>query len=53
MNLAMFLGLSWWWGLGLGWGVIGAWAPLILYALLFGTIMIVAFRAGLWRRGRA
>lgn len=53
VNLILFLGLSWWWGIGLGWGVIGAWAPMILYAFSIAIIMIFAFRAGLWRRGRA
>jgi Na+-driven multidrug efflux pump len=53
LNLGLFLGLSVWWGVGLGWGVVGAWAPMVVYVIIYDAVMVTAFHAGLWRRGRA
>jgi Na+-driven multidrug efflux pump len=53
LNLLLFLGLAWYIGVHLGGGVIGAWLPLPLYAVTLGVILIIAFRRGLWKRGRA
>jgi MATE family multidrug resistance protein len=53
INLGLFLGLAWLCGIYLDWGVIGAWAPFIVYSVTMAGILTTAFRAGLWRRGRA
>ncbi|NUP89789.1 MAG: MATE family efflux transporter [Candidatus Sumerlaeia bacterium] len=53
LNLVLFLSLSWWWGVGLNWGVAGAWGAMIPYVLIFDAVMITAFQRGVWRRGQA
>lgn len=53
INLVLFLGLAWWWAIGLDWGVIGGWAAFIVYSLAMAAVVIPAFQCGLWRHGRA